>query len=298
MTKKLKIRIGIISAVALVLAIAAVFVIFSRRSSSGTKTPARVSIYDSAAGIIYTPSYEDLLAGCVGGLLLKNVEFEPEALRAIAIAENTRIRYFLANNGGFSGIGNMGADLSVNEYLPYSPEKVNAKVKAAAREAAGVSLEFNGESFIAPICKISTGRTEALPPYSPSIGLPCDIDAPGYNGSSSFTPEAVREALGGGNLSYNFVEWLHDPVYTENGTLRYIEFCEEQRITGDTLKKSLNLRSTAISVEFREDLFYFTTKGLGDNRGMSVYAANYLAKKGKTAEEILAIFYPDAVINN
>lgn len=293
MTKKLKIRIGIISAVALVLAIAAVFVILTRRSPSGAKTPARVSIYDSAAGVIYTPSYEELLAGCVGGLLLNNVEFDPEALRAIAIAENTRIRFFLANKSGFA---NLGADLSVNEYLPYSPEKVNDKVKAAAKEAAGVSLEFNGEPFIAPICKISTGRTEALPPYSPSIGLPCDVDAPGYNGSSSFTPEAVREALNGGNLSYNFVEWLHDPVYTENGTLRYIEFCEEQRITGDTLKKSLNLRSTAISVEFREDLFYFTTKGLGDNRGMSVYAANYLAKKGKTAEEILAIFYPDAVI--
>lgn len=289
--------ITIITAAVLALAIAAGCFIFTRRSPGGTKTPSRVSIYDSAAGAIYTPSYEDLLAGCVGGLLLNNVEFDPEALRAVAIAENTRIRYFLANKSDFAGMGNLGADLSVNEYLPYSPEKADEKVKKAAKEAAGVSLEFNGEPFIAPICRISTGRTEALPPYSPSIGLPCDIDAPGYNGSSSFTPEAVREALGGGNLSYNFVEWLHDPVYTENGTLRYIEFCEEQRITGDTLKKSLKLRSTAISVEFREDLFYFTTKGLGDNRGMSVYAANYLAKRGKTAEEILAIFYPEAMIN-
>lgn len=289
--------ITIITAAVLALAIAAGYFIFTRRSPGGTKTPSRVSIYDSAAGAIYTPSYEDLLAGCVGGLLLNNVEFDPEALRAVAIAENTRIRYFLANKSDFAGMGNLGADLSVNEYLPYSPEKADEKVKKAAKEAAGVSLEFNGEPFIAPICRISTGRTEALPPYSPSIGLPCDIDAPGYNGSSSFTPEAVREALGGGNLSYNFVEWLHDPVYTENGTLRYIEFCEEQRITGDTLKKSLKLRSTAISVEFREDLFYFTTKGLGDNRGMSVYAANYLAKRGKTAEEILAIFYPEAMIN-
>lgn len=295
-----KIRIiVIITAAVLALAIAAgCFMLTRSRSGGGSEYPARVSVYDSAAGAIYTPSYEDFLAGCVGGLLVNNVEFDPEALRAVAIAENTRIRYFLANKSDFSGNGIPGADLSVNEHLPYSPGKVNEKIKKAAKEAAGVSLEFNGEPFIAPICKISTGRTEALPPYSPSIGLPCDVDAPGYNGSSSFTPEAVREALGGGNLSYNFVEWLHDPVYTENGTLRYIELCEEQRITGDTLKKSLNLRSTAISVEFREDLFYFTTKGLGDNRGMSVYAANYLAKKGKTAEEILAIFYPDAVIKN
>lgn len=283
--------ITIITAAVLALAVAAAFV-FTRRSPVGSETPSRISVYDSAAGVIYTPSYEDFLAGCVGGLLLNNVDFEPEALKAIAIAENTRIKYFLADKSGF---GDLGADLTVSEYLPYSPEKANEKVKKAAKEAANASLSFNGEPFIAPICKISAGRTEALPPYSPSIGLPCDVEAPGFNGSSSFTPEAVREALGGGNLSYNFVEWLHDPVYSENGTLRYIEFCGE-RITGDTLKRSLGLRSTAISVEFREDLFYFTTKGFGDNKGMSVNAANYLAKKGKTAEEILAIFYPDALI--
>lgn len=291
MTKRKK--IVIITAAGLALAIALAAIVFTRRSPGGSDMPSRVSIYDSGAGVIYTPSYEELLAGCVGGLLPSNVELEPEALRAVAVAENTRIRYFLANKRGF---GELGTDLMAGEYLPYSPEKVNARVKAAARAAAGVSLEFNGEAFIAPICKISAGRTEALLPYSPSIGLPCDVDAAGYNGSSSFTPEALREALGGGNLPYSFAEWFHDPVYTENGTLRYIEFCGE-RITGDTLKKSLGLRSTAISVEFREDLFYFTTKGWGDNRGMSVNAANYLAKKGKTAEEILAIFYPDAVIN-
>lgn len=290
MTKR---RTIMIIAAGLALAIALAAIVFTRRSPGGSDMPSRVSIYDSGAGVIYTPSYEELLAGCVGGLLPSNVELEPEALRAAAIAENTRIRYFLANKSGF---GELGTDLTAGEYLPYSPDKVNARVKAAARAAAGVSLEFNGEAFIAPICKISAGRTEALLPYSPSIGLPCDVDAAGYNGSSSFTPEALREALGGGNLPYNFAEWFHDPVYTENGTLRYIEFCGE-RITGDTLKKSLGLRSTAISVEFREDLFYFTTKGWGDNRGMSVNAANYLAKKGKTAEEILAIFYPDAVVN-
>lgn len=293
MTKRRKITI--ITAAVLVLAIAAAAIIFTRRSPVGSDTPSRISVYDSAAGVIYTPSYEDFLAGCVGGLLINNIELQPEALRAVAIAENTRIKYFLANKSGFGGIGDLGADLTVSDYLPYSPEKVTEKVKKAAREAVNVSLEFNGEPFIAPICKISAGRTEALPPYSPSIGLPCDADAPGCNGSSSFTPEAVREALGGGNLSYNFAEWFCDPVYTENGTLRYIEFSGE-RITGDVLKKSLGLRSTAITVEFREDLFYFTTKGLGDNKGMSVNAANYLAKKGKTAEEILAIFYPDAEI--
>lgn len=288
MTKKIK----IISAAALALVIAAVSVILTRCKADSDEAPSRISVYDSAAGIIYTQSYEDFLAGCVGGLLIKNVEFEPEALKAIAIAENTRIRYFLKNQ---NEAGNLSADITTNEYLPYSPEKTDVKVEKAAKDALKLTLSFNGEPFNAPICKISAGRTDNFPPYSPSIGLPCDIDAPGFNGSSSFTPEKVREALGGGNLSYNFAEWLHDPVYTENGTLRYIELCGE-KITGNTLRRALGLRSTAISVEFSEDMFVFKTQGFGDNRGMSVYAANYLAKKGKTAEEILAIFYPDAEI--
>lgn len=288
MTKK----IIIISAIVLALAIAVTAVILNHRGSDTAEYPARISVYDSKAGIIYTPSYEDFLAGCVDGMILDNIEFEPEALKAIAIAENTRIRYFLGNKSGFD---DLGADLTTNEYMPYSPEKPDAKVKAAAKDALRLSLCFNGEPFNAPICKISTGRTDACPPYSPSIGLPCDIDAPGFNGSSSFTPEMVRDALGGGHLPYNFVEWLHDPVYGENGTLRYIELCSE-RISGETLRRALGLRSTAISADYGEDMFVFKTKGWGDNRGMSIYAANYLAKKGKTAEEILAIFYPDAEI--
>ena len=288
MTKK----IIIISVIVLTMVIAIIAVLFTIRGSESAEAPRRISVYDSAAGIIYTPSYEDFLAGCVDGVILDNVEFEPEALKAVAIAENTRIQYFLSGKSGFS---DLGADLTVNEYLPYSSEKPSDKVKAAAKDAAGLTLRFNGETFNAPMCKISTGRTDKSPPYSPSVGLPCDIDAPGYNASSSFTPEKVRDALGGGNLPYNFIEWLHDPVYSENGTLRYIELCGE-RITGETLRRSLGLRSTAITAEFAEDKFMFTTQGWGDNRGMSIYAANYLAKKGKTAEEILAVFYPECEI--
>ena len=289
MTKK----IVIISSAALVLVIALIIVIaVSRRGSAAPAIPKRISVYDSAAGAIYTPSYEDFLAGCVSGVLLDNVDFEPEALKAVAIAENTRIQYFLGNKSGFT---DLGADIAVSEYLPYSPEKPSDKVREAAKDAAGLALRFNGEAFNAPMCRISTGRTDKAPPYSPSVGLPCDLDAPGYSASASFTPERVREALGGGNLSYNFAEWLHDPVYGENGTLRYIELCGE-RLTGETVRKSLGLRSTAITAEFAEDKFTFKTQGWGDNRGMSIYAANYLAKKGKTAEEILNVFYPEAEI--
>lgn len=284
-------KITIVSAVSLVLLIGVIALavkLSEKKTPSGV--PARISVYDKNAGTIFTPTYEDFLAGCVEGLLIKGVDFEPEALKAIAAAENTRIKYFLKIKSGFE---NLGADLSVNEYIPYSPKEPSEAAKAAAKDALKLELTFDGEPFNAPICKISTGRTDDCPPYSPSIGLPCDVDAPYYSGSTAATVEEVSAALGGTNMAFDGTEWFHDPVYGDNGTLLFIAFGNE-KISGETLRTALGLRSTAISTEYTEDKFMFRCQGWGDNRGMSVYAANYLAQHGKTAEEILDIFYPDA----
>lgn len=286
-------KVTIVSAAALVLLIAVIIctTMLSRKKTSDI--PKKISVYDREASVIYTPDYDDFLADCVEGLLIKNISFEPEALKAIAIAENTRIMYFLDRNNGFD---DLGADITVSDRIPYTPEAASPEVKEAVKNALSFMLTFEDEPFNAPICKISTGRTDECPPYSPSIGLPCDINAPGYEGSAEFTPEEVRAALNGGNLTYNFIEWLHDPVYNENGTLLFIDLAD-QKISGETLRSALKLRSTAISAEFFEDRFVFKCQGWGDNRGMSIYAANYLACQGKTAEEILNIFYPNAKLS-
>ncbi len=282
-------KITMVSAAALVLLIAVIMITVKLTANKPSDVPESISVYDSAAGVIYTPSYENFLAGCVEGLLPSGAEFEPEALNAVAVAENTRVKYLLNIKSGFE---NLGADLSVNEDVPYTPEAPSAKALAAAKYALRHSLSFGGEPFNAPICRISSGRTDECPPYSPSVGLPCDEKADGFAGSAAFTPEEVRAALGGGNLSYNCSEWLKDPVYSDNGALLFITF-DGKNISGEEFKKAFNLRSTAISVQFSADKFIFTTKGLGTNKGLSISAANYLAQKGKTAEEILNVFYPD-----
>lgn len=283
-------KITIVSASALILLIAVILITVKLTAKKPSDAPERISVYDSAAGVIYTPGYETFLAGCVEGLLTADgSEFEQEALNAIAVAQNARIKYFLKMKSGFE---NLGADLSVNEDIPYSDEAPSTKARAAARYALSRELTYGGEPFNAPICKISSGRTDECPPYSPSVGLPCDEKASGFAGSAAFTPEELRAALDGGNLSYNCGEWLENPVYGENGTLLFVTF-DGKNVSGEELKKALGLRSTAISARFSEDKFIFTTKGLGNNKGLSVNAANFLAKKGKTAGEILDIFYPD-----
>lgn len=288
-------KVTIVSAISLVLLIGVITLAVKLSVKvPPNDTPARVSIYDREASVIFTPNYEELLAGCVEGLIMKGVEYEYEALKAIAITENTRIKYYLNLKKDFDGLG---ADLSVSEQIPYSPEKPSAAVKAAVKDALTLSLMYDGKPFNTPICKISTGRTDDLLPYSPSVGLPCDKDAPGFSGSAEMTAEEVCGALNGSNLPFDGTEWFTDPVYNENGTLMFIKFNNE-RISGESLRKALGLRSSAITVEYSEDKFIFKCQGWGDNRGMSVYAANYLAQRGKTAEEILNIFYPDAELKS
>lgn len=285
-------KITIVSAVSLVLLIGIIALTAMLCRKPSADASARVGVYDKEAGVIYTPSYEELLGSCVEGLLIPNVEYDEQALTAVAIAENTRIKYFLGAKDGFAYLG---ADLTVNEQIPYSPNAVSEKVGAAVKNALNHSLTYENEPFNVPICKISTGRTDECMPYSPSISLPCDVNAPGFSGSSTFTPEDVRAALDGGNLPHNCVEWLHDPVYGDNGTLMFISL-GEKKISGETLRTALGLRSTAITAEFTEDNFVFKCRGLGNNRGMSVFAANYLAQNGKTATEILEFFYPNCEV--
>lgn len=289
MTKK----ITILSAIALVILAGVITFAVKMSGKNEEETPARVSVYDSSAGAIYTYRYEDFLAGCVNGLIPSSEKAEPEALKAVAIAENSRLRYLSQIKREFEN--GLGADFTVGELVPYTAD-ASKEIREAAKSALNVSLTFDGEPFNAPICRVSAGRTEECPPYSPSLALPCDVNARGFESSAAFTPERVRTALGGGNLSYDFKEWFHDPVYSDNGSLLFIDF-NGKRVTGSALKDALSLRSTAISVEFSEDKFVFKCKGWGDNRGMSVHAANFMAKNGKTAEEILAFFYPDAEIN-
>ena len=76
-------------------------------------------------------------------------------------------------------------------------------------------------------------------------------------------------------------------------SLDSIEFCSVP-ISGETVRVRFGLPSTAISVEYTNDSFYFNCKGIGDNQGLSVNAALFLAEKGYSAEEILSYFFPTA----
>lgn len=285
-------KVTIASGIALIMLIAVIVILINVCKKEPFAPPDKVSVYLTEDSEIVTVSYEEFLAGCICGLLPENSDYDPQALRAVAAAVNSRAMNALITKKSFQ---NLGADFSASTELPFSLEaQPNNKINEAVSEGIKMLLTYDGEPINAQMCIISTGATDDCPPVSPSVALPCDINAYGYESRFAYTAMEVWRALHGKNAATaNCAEWFHDAVYADNGTLLYISFCDT-RITGAALKKALGLRSTAIAAEYTDEKFYFTCYGLGENKGMSVNAADFLAKNGKTAEEILEVFYPGA----
>lgn len=296
-------KITIASGLSLIILVILVAILTVKANSKGKfDIPRKVYVYFSEKSEIVQMNYEDFLAGCVCGLLdgLDIDKLESEAVKAAVIAENSRMLYHLneksqSNSGRRNTFGEYGADFSVNYDFPYI-ENTNEKIKQEVRRSSDRFITYEDEPINAPMCCISTGRTDSAPPYSPSLDLACDENAEGFKSICAYTPDEVRNALyKGGELTNRCGEWLHDPVYADSGTLNYMEF-GDTRITGTSLKRALRLRSTAVSANYSEDKFYFTCRGLGENSGMSISAASYYAKQGNTAENIIKLFYPDCVL--
>lgn len=288
----------IVSGIALVL-LSALTVIVAITANSRRETlprpPDKVSVLFPEENTIRIMPYDDFLVGCVRGSLPYGIEPAPEAVKAIAAAEHTRAMYHLANRSPSEAYS---ADFSISEDFPYTeqPPDTGPDSLSSAYDLNDLPLIlYDGEPINAPMCKISTGATDPSPPYSPSLPLLCDVGANGSETSIAVTCDNVRKSLGYKTISPNFEEWFHDPVYADTGTLVYIGFCDIN-VTGAALRKALNLRSTAITIEYREEKFYFYCKGIGENRGMSANSAIFLANNGKTAEDILSTFYPDCEI--
>lgn len=285
-------KVTVVSGIALAALTAIIVVLMCVRGKAEYEPPRRVSVYLPEEGKIVTVGYTEFLAGCVSEALSTMPDIADEALVAVTVAMHSRAMYELSDNTGFQ---NLGADFTAGTELPYNAdEKPDERFLEAAEASQERLLLFDGEPINARFCLISAGKTDEQPPVSPSVSLPCDIGCSGFESRAVYTTEDVRRAFHkSGALNADCSQWLTDPVYADSGTLLYIMFNGE-RVTGAELKRALGLRSTAITAEYTEDRFAFTCLGYGENKGMSVNAADFMARQGSTAEEILAVFYSGA----
>lgn len=284
-------KITLVSAGALILFVILI-VILVNVTAKKSPFPQKVTVYLKERSEIVSLDYSEFLEGCLRGFLPENGDlYEPQTLEALAVVVNTNALYTLQNRDNFE---NYGADFSTGELFPYTDKAVKssalARVKTAAEAAEKKYLALDGKPVQLNFCRISSGKTIPKLPAMPSVNLPSDALSKGFLSKNAYTVNEVRALSEIKRLREPPEEWFSEPVCDEYGTLVSVKICG-QTITGEFIKNTLGLRSAAIEIQFEDDCFVFICKGWGNNTGMSLAAADSMSRDGKTADEILAVFY-------
>ena len=254
----------------------------------------------------------DWLPGVVAGEM--PASFEPEALKAQAVAARTYIMYSMGREKSAHPEADVcddpgcckahASDETLRQNWGESYESNWAKILEAVRSTDGEYMSYGGEVIQAVFHSSSAGRTEdsaaiwQAQPYLVSVDSPETAeDVPNYVSSLSVSPEDFKstvqtlhpEAQLDGDPAY----WLGAAVHDASGRVESVDIGGAQ-VPGTELRTLFELRSTAFALDYTPDGFLFTVTGYGHGVGMSQYGANVMAEDGADYEEILTHYYPGA----
>lgn len=246
--------------------------------------------------------------------------FEPEALKAQAVASYTYFCYERAAERAAPSETLCGADLA-DTPVPY-PEGYTAaywqqrlgdsyetsvqKVADAVNAVAGKRILYDDAPIFAAYHAISGGTTEvpevvwsAAFPYLQSVASPLDENAPDFASEVTLTAPQLAEAMAdveGIDLSGEASAWIADDAELSAAGTVVSQTVGGVALSGREWRERCGLRSACFTVAYSDGEFRFTVKGYGHGVGMSQYGAQFLAQSGYTWEEILHHYYTDVDI--
>ncbi|MGB2926080.1 MAG: SpoIID/LytB domain-containing protein [Limnothrix sp.] len=163
-------------------------------------------------------------------------------------------------------------------------------------------MTYNGDVILAVFHASSGGHTENVEdiwtsplPYLRGV-VDYDQSAPVYQWSKSITAARLGQAVGG----VGTVRQLVPQRKTPQGrvvTMKVVGDRGSKNISGEQLRKILDLRSTLISATIQSGNVYIYGKGFGHGVGMSQWGANGLAEQGIDYQNILSHYYQNANIS-
>lgn len=229
--------------------------------------------------------------------------FEDEALKAQAVASRT---YALKNidistNNDVSLIGQ--EFITKKEMENRWGEKFSdyySKIKSNVLKTKNQIITYDDEPIEAVFHATSSGMTENAKdvwnkdvPYLVSVDSTLDSEANNFLHESVYNKNSFVEMFGflEKKLSINnLLSQIKIINISEAGNVLEVDVNGEI-ISGDEIRKLLDLRSTNFTIKEDGDNIIFVTKGYGHGVGMSQTGANFLAKQGYTYEEILKHYY-------
>ena len=280
-------------------------------AAARAESPARLSVLigDEAAEL----DTADYLTGVVAAEM--PAAFEPEALKAQAVAARTYAMYCAAQakHGAAQVCTDSGCCQAylgreaMRERWGAEYERYYEKIRAAVEATAGEYLEYEGAPVLAVFHSSSVGRTEdsgavwgGARPYLVSVDSPESADTvPGYVSSVELSALDFRDTLLAmrpqADFSGGAASWIGECRRDESGRVESLALGGAE-FSGTELRAVFKLRSTAFTLEYTGDAFLFTVTGYGHGVGMSQYGANLMAQQGYDYAQILAHYYPGAVL--
>lgn len=243
--------------------------------------------------------------------------FEPEALKAQAVAARTYTLYKLLSGGNHGEDADICTDHTCCQaYLDEDGARANwgenadaweAKVEAAVRDTDGEAVLYGGVPILAVFHSSSPGLTRAAGevwqsdlPYLQAVSSPeAGERVPNYYSRVELTAEELKAklqaAFPGADLSGGMESWLRDPAADGAGSVETLSV-GGARVKGAQVRGALGLRSACFTWEVQGDKMVFFVTGYGHGVGLSQYGASAMAAAGADYREILTHYYTGVTV--
>lgn len=243
--------------------------------------------------------------------------FEPEALKAQAVAARTYTLYKLRSGGNHGEAADVCTDHTCCQaYLDEEHARASwgenadayeAKIEAAVGDTDGEAVLYGGVPILAVFHSSSPGLTRAAGevwqsdlPYLQAVSSPeAGERVPNYYSRVELTAEELRgklqAAFPGADLSGGMESWLRDPEADGAGSVETLSV-GGVRAKGTQVRGALNLRSACFTWEAQGDRMVFYVTGYGHGVGLSQYGAGAMAAAGADYREILTHYYTGVTV--
>lgn len=274
-----------------------------------------ISYYDANSKKTLKMPFEEYIKGVVASEM--PASYETEALKAQAVAARSYILFKDAHRGADHPDaavctnpshckGYLSKAAAAEKWGADWGEKFYPRISGAVEKTAGEYLSYNGETVEAFFFALSNGKTEnsedvwqSSVPYLRSAESEGDSSAPNFISEAEFDISYFNSRLKNLSKDYPAKEKISisEITRTPGGRVKSLKI-NGTIFKGTQIRSAFSLKSADFSALQSGKKIKFTVKGNGHGVGMSQYGANYLAKQGKTYEDILKHYYSGVEIIN
>lgn len=288
------------------LAISAVITLSSQSAALPPCEPVEPTLMLLDGGVITPVTVEEYVAGVVAHEL--PYTFEPEAMKAQAVAARTYLYYCLAHDSHPHESADVCTDIThcmgyiteaglAERYGADSAARSMEAAIAAAHATEGEVILYNGEPILAVWHSSSGGKTEdCAAVWEQSLPYLVSVDTPetAETFSLSFSLDEISRRLSTAGYKYNR-SLIVSSTATDSGRCASLTI-GSVTLDGGEARSVFGLRSTDFKAFSFGGRLYFFVSGYGHGAGMSQYGANAMAESGAGYREILAHYYTGAAV--